>query len=75
MLFKDERRPLYVDLRHAYMVAGGYYTNDDWSTSFTASTEMYIIGSSEWRVMAPLPDAVARLAWVTLSNNVYMTGQ
>ena len=75
MLFKDERRANYVDLRQAYMVAGGYYTNDDWSTSFTASTEMYIIGSSEWRVMAPLPVAVAGLAGVTLSNNVYMTGQ
>ena len=60
--------------RQAYIVAGGYYIKD-WSRSYIASTEMYIIGSSEWRVMAPLPVAVARLAGVTLSNTVYMTGQ
>ena len=71
----NSRRAIYVDLRQAYIVAGGYYTNDDWSTTYTASTEMYIVGSSEWRVMAPLPVAVARLAGVTLSNTVYMTGQ
>ena len=64
-----------MDLRQAYMVAGGYYTNDDWSNSFTASTEVYIIGSSEWSTVAPLPVAVAGLAGVTLSNTVYMTGQ
>ena len=71
MLVKSNAR----NLDQAFMVAGGYYKSDDWRTSYTASTEMYIIGSSEWRVMAPLPVAVAGLAGVTLSNTVYMTGQ
>ena len=41
----------------------------------TASTEIYKMGTSAWKTVAPLPFEVSGLAGVTLDNTVYMTGQ
>ena len=53
----------------AFIVVGG----ERWDGA-TASTEIYKMGTSAWKTVAPLPFEVSGLAGVTLDNTVYMTG-
>ena len=50
-----------------YLVVGGYT-----GAVYTDTTEVYSGGL--WRTVGPLPEAVYRLAGVTIDNTVFMTG-
>ena len=58
-----------------YLVAGGFYVDDDFVSNYLDSTEIYTDGGSSWVDAEPLPQGAIGLQGVSVDNKIFMTGK
>jgi len=57
-----------------YLVAGGFYVDENYVRTYLASTEILTNGGSRWMDVEPLPSGAIGLQGVSVDNKIFMTG-
>ena len=58
-----------------YLVAGGFYVDENYVRTYLASTEILTNGGSRWMDVEPLPSGAIGLQGVSVDNKIFMTGK
>ena len=58
-----------------YLVAGGFYVDENYVRTYLASTEILTNGGSRWMDVDPLPSGAIGLQGVSVDNKIFMTGK